>query len=190
MLIQPIWFMHIGIHIHHINFHIVNSIISCVKYSMPKLSLTEQEKQKIRELCDWLSTRTECTRLEAAQAIGVEPDVNFHTRIWWPAVKALWSTQAWRSEGGGSRYKVADWKGKWTSARRTIDAAKSRFSRARDMLPSDDETPEHKRRALGRARDHMATSDWAVVEREDAKRKILATTDFKGLLGKSDTPRN
>jgi hypothetical protein len=58
------------------------------------------------------------------------------------------------------------------------------------MLPSDEETPEHKRRALSRARDHMATSDWTVLEREDAKRKILATTDFVGLLGKSDTPRN
>jgi hypothetical protein len=70
---------------------------------MAKLNLTDYEKQKIRELCEWLGFRTECTRLEAAQAIGVEPDLQFNTRIWWPAIKALWELgQAWRSEGGGA----------------------------------------------------------------------------------------
>ena len=148
------------------------------------MNITEEQAKKARELVEWMRTRTECTREEAAASVGMTDGRDFRLHVWWPSVQVLWEQGvAYRSLGGGGRYAVTGWSGKWKTANKTLKAARSRFSRAAMRLPGDAEVPEDKRAALARSRDKMGHSDMVLMTKEHAHQVLVATTDYAGMLG-------
>lgn len=155
------------------------------------MKLTEAQAATCRRLVDWLKDRTECTRAEAAAAVGMVDDRDFKMRVWWPAVQVLHQCGiAYRSCGGGGRYAVTDWRGMWHMANGTLRTARKKFGRAQQRLPPESMVPEEKRAALARARDRLGHADMVLATREEAARQLVTVSDYAGELGcATTTPR-
>jgi len=156
------------------------------------MKITPEQAEKVRELVDWMKDRSELTRTEAAEAVGMVDGHEFSRAIFWPAKEVLWQAGvAFRSLGGGGRYAVTGWRGMWQRANGTMSTARRKFSRAQGRLPPPQMVPEEKQAALSRARDRLGHADMVIATREEAARQMVTTTDYAGLLGaRSGTPRD